>query len=360
MFLGLPLAVLAADQAAPAKPGPKNAEFARAFVAWKKMVAEVGDLQVRCAKADAAERPQLAAQWKDLLKKAYAMEDEFIATAEQAFAEAPNADLKVSRLLLGMVDYWGYRDNYEKALELARFLLDHGCKEKQLPEMAGVAAFAVGEFQAAESFFRQAQANGKLSETAKEDISQLDYYKKAWEKEQKIRQAEAKAGDLPRVLLRTSQGDIELELFENEAPNTVANFILLVEKGFYNGLTFHRVIPGFMAQGGDPNGNGSGDPGYHIPCECYRPDHRLHFRGSLSMAHSGRDTGGSQFFLAFVPKAGLDGGHTVFGRVVRGLDVLAKLQRIDPEHPVGLTPDKILEAKVLRKRPHAYVVKKAG
>jgi cyclophilin family peptidyl-prolyl cis-trans isomerase len=129
----------------------------------------------------------------------------------------------------------------------------------------------------------------------------------------------------------------------------------LVKKGFYNGLTFHRVLQGFMAQGGDPVGNGTGGPGYSIACECYRPDARHHFRGSLSMAHAGRDTGGSQFFLTFAPTPQLDGKHTVFGRVVSGMDVLAKLQRRDPTDTEAPRPDKILEAEVLRKRPHEYV-----
>ena len=171
--------------------------------------------------------------------------------------------------------------------------------------------------------------------------------------------AEAKADDLPRVLLKTSKGDIVLELFENEAPNTVANFIALVEKGFYNGLTFHRVLPNFMAQGGDPTGNGSGGPGYAIACECYRPDARMHFRGSLSMAHAGRDTGGSQFFLTFLPTRHLNGQHTCFGRVIRGMDVLAKtpLPRPGAANQPGRQN---LEAKVLRKRSTPTSRKRSG
>jgi cyclophilin family peptidyl-prolyl cis-trans isomerase len=113
-----------------------------------------------------------------------------------------------------------------------------------------------------------------------------------------------------------------------------------------------------MAQGGDPQGNGTGGPGYSIACECYRPDYRRHFRGSLSMAHAGRDTGGSQFFLTFVPTDMLNGKHTVFGRIVEGIDVLAKLQRIDPEHPKGEKPDTIEKATVVRKRKHDYVPNK--
>jgi len=170
---------------------------------------------------------------------------------------------------------------------------------------------------------------------------------------------------LPHVVLKTSKGEIELELFENEAPNTVANFISLVEKGFYDGLEFHRVVGEFTAQAGCPKGDGSGGPGYVIPCECYLPEHRNHFRGSLSMAHSGRHTGGSQFHITFLPTGQLDGKHTVFGRVVRGMHVLAKLQRRVPRDPmeVKMNPhrniiippaDKILKAKVLRKRNHEY------
>jgi cyclophilin family peptidyl-prolyl cis-trans isomerase len=155
------------------------------------------------------------------------------------------------------------------------------------------------------------------------------------------------------VKLSTTKGDVVVALFENEAPIATANFIELAEKGFFDGLKFHRVIPGFMAQGGDPKGDGGGGPGYTIPDECYEDDHRNHFRGTLSMANTGRrDTGGSQFFLTFVPTAHLDGKHTVFGRVVEGLDVLGNLQRCEPGDNVA--PDRITKATVLFKRNHRY------
>ncbi|HUG68121.1 MAG TPA: peptidylprolyl isomerase [Pirellulaceae bacterium] len=152
-----------------------------------------------------------------------------------------------------------------------------------------------------------------------------------------------------------------IELYENEAPQAVGNFVSLVESGYYDGLTFHRVLPGFMAQGGCPDGTGSGGPGYNIACECYRDDHRKHFRGTLSMAHRGRDTGGSQFFLTFKRTSHLDGRHTVFGRVVEGLGVLAQLQRRDPSQRGALpAPDKIVKAEVVRKRDHEYRPTKVG
>ncbi len=171
-----------------------------------------------------------------------------------------------------------------------------------------------------------------------------------------------KAGiPLPLVLFQTSKGDVVLELFEDQAPNTVANFVSLVEKGFYNGLKFHRVMDGFMAQGGCPKGTGTGGPGYKIACECYRPDAKKHTRGTISMAHAGRNTGGSQFFITFGKTKSLDGKHTAFGRVVKGMDVVDKLTRTMDQYnrPIpGAKPDVIKKAKVTRKRKHEYKPKK--
>jgi len=112
----------------------------------------------------------------------------------------------------------------------------------------------------------------------------------------------------------TDKGDIWLRLFADEAPNTVANFAHLANTGFYNNLTFHRVIPGFMAQGGCPIGTGTGGPDWAIKCETSTNTSK-HRRGTLSMAHAGPNTGGSQFFITFVPTPHLDGVHTVFGAI---------------------------------------------
>ena len=133
---------------------------------------------------------------------------------------------------------------------------------------------------------------------------------------------------MSKVIFETDEGKITFELFSNDAPNTVDNFIKLVNEGFYNGLTFHRVIPGFMAQGGCPNTRegsngmpGTGGPGYSIKCEI---NPNKHLKGSLSMAHAGKDTGGSQFFIVYEPQPHLDGVHTVFGKT-ENMDVVLKL-----------------------------------
>lgn len=159
---------------------------------------------------------------------------------------------------------------------------------------------------------------------------------------------------LPQVEFETNKGKIVIELYEDDAPNTVANFISLVESGFYDGIVFHRVIENFMAQGGDPTGTGSGGPGYCINDE-FEGNSRKHRPGTLSMANSGPHSNGSQFFLCFVATSHLDGKHTVFGQVTDGMDVLGKLKRGDSRSgTITGEKDKIIKAKVIRKRDHEY------
>ncbi len=171
-----------------------------------------------------------------------------------------------------------------------------------------------------------------------------------WAEEQKKRSAEAKADDLPRVKIVTSRGAFVVELFENEAPNAVASFIDLCDKKFFDGTTFHRVIPDFMAQGGDPlskdknpKNDGTGGPGYTFRDEL-EPGSRRHFRGVLSLANHGKDTNGSQFYITHRPTEHLDGKHVVFGRVTEGMAVVDAIRK----------DDTLVSAEILRKRPHAY------
>jgi peptidyl-prolyl cis-trans isomerase B (cyclophilin B) len=116
---------------------------------------------------------------------------------------------------------------------------------------------------------------------------------------------------MTKAIIKTSRGDINVDFFDNDAPGTVANFVKLAESGFYAGLSFHRVISNFMVQGGCPNADGTGGPGYTIKCEI---NPNKHLAGSLSMAHRGKNTGGSQFFICHASQPHLDGVHTVFGR----------------------------------------------
>ena len=126
--------------------------------------------------------------------------------------------------------------------------------------------------------------------------------------------------------METEHGDMVLEMFASDVPNTVNNFVFLANEGFYDGTTFHRVVPGFVAQGGDPTGTGRGGPGYQFADEF--SDH-THTAGALSMANAGPDTNGSQFFITFTPQHGLDGKHSVFGQLVDGTDVLEAIKQGD-------------------------------
>ena len=128
------------------------------------------------------------------------------------------------------------------------------------------------------------------------------------------------------VLLQTTMGDVKIELFDKTMPITAGNFRTLVEKKFYDGTIFHRVIPDFMIQGGDPEGTGMGGPGYTIKDEL--PADNRNARGTISMANSGPNTGGSQFFINTVDNRGLDRKHPVFGKVVSGMDVVDKISKV--------------------------------
>jgi len=252
-------------------------------------------------------------------------------------------------------------NNFDRSAEISAKLLAANRKTKDVLSMGAVSQFAMHNFEQAHAMLTEAQKMNRLDLRYETYIDSAEKYGELWKAEQEIRAREAALeGDaaLPQVEFDTTKGKIVFELFEDQAPNTVANMVSLVEGGKYDGIAFHRVINGFMAQGGDPNtldndptNDGYGGPGYSIACECYEDNARMHFRGSLSMAHSGPDTGGSQFFITHLPTDWLNtrtepekGGHTVFGRVIEGMSVAASLER----------GDKITKAAVLRKRPHEY------
>ncbi|MFB0900614.1 MAG: peptidylprolyl isomerase [Dehalococcoidia bacterium] len=130
---------------------------------------------------------------------------------------------------------------------------------------------------------------------------------------------------MTKAKISTEKGDMIVNLFDDAAPTTVKNFVDLIQKKFYDGLSFHRVIPNFVIQGGCPTGDGTGGPGYQIDCEI---NDNLHLAGSLSMAHAGKDTGGSQFFVCHSPQVHLDGVHTVFGQT-EDMDIVNSIEAGD-------------------------------
>ena len=344
--------------------GPKNKAFFDAIMPFRNVTGKMHTLVTEHQTATPERKDQIQAEYEKLLPEAEKCRKNMVEAAVEAFNETPYENYIVADFCVNMVTYESARDNHEVAFKIAEALFadPSGLNEKagDLYEAAANSAFSCTQFEKAEQWYAKAIAlKSQLGREAMNNSSMISELKKLWPEEQQIREQEAKNDNLPRVLIRTNKGDITLELFEDSAPNTVANFIYLVKLGFYKDVPFHRVLPGFMAQGGDPTGSGGGGPGYAIDCECYpkegQPAPRKHFRGSISMANAGRDTNGSQFFLMFQPVSHLNGRHTVFGRVIGGIEVLADIQRIDPDDEVIMVePDRILEAKVLRDRGHTY------
>ncbi|MBI3856562.1 MAG: peptidylprolyl isomerase [Planctomycetes bacterium] len=255
--------------------------------------------------------------------------------------EDPELTLKVARCQYSVNHYESAAANFEKVL--AKDANDLGSRVLR----ANCECFTQ-KFEEAVKHFDEV-LKGELDAETRAKSAQYQELSRTciplWKKEQEIRAGEAKADNLPRVRLTTTKGEIDIELLENEAPNTVANFVELVAKKYYDGLKFHRVIPEFMAQGGDPTGSGSGGPGYRFKDEM--PEgYRRHFRGTLSMANAGPDTNGSQFFITHMPAEWLNGKHTVFGRVISGQAAADAL----------VMGDSIVKAEVTRKRDHEYKV----
>jgi cyclophilin family peptidyl-prolyl cis-trans isomerase len=384
-----------------------KAAFDAKFNEYKAAVRKIEKMQAQFQSADAATRQKLNNQLTGQTAHAQSLVNEMLEAAVAAYRFAPNADEQITELLIavarydvigrqigrgqpgqpakgGHPQYMYYEidggDRYERALPVLKLLIENDAGSPELYVWGFLAAFATNDFDLASKWLQEAQkkeaiqpiaeAAGKseredagLMEAVTHQISSsaavLEEYRQLWAKESQIRAAEAAADDLPRVKLTTSKGEIVVELFENEAPQSVANFLTLVKQGFYDGSPFHRVLPKFMAQGGAKDEEGQGGPGYTIRCECYRPDYRRHFRGTLSMAHAGRDTGNSQFFLTFVPTAHLNGKHTAFGRVIEGMEVLADIQRRSTMHETNPPKaDRILKAEVVRDRGHEYEFEK--
>jgi len=347
----------AADPPPPGDATAAKAEFDAATAEMKRIVGEAAILQAKWHQPG-ADRKAIEASFAALEPKGRQAGRRLEAAALEVVKVDPQ-HTEARKICGAAVAAALQSDDHERALAGAAAAAEAGAAEPDVLLMAATAATILSRLDEAAAWLKKAAAAGVAAAQVEELQQGIDASRDKVAAEMQRRGAEA-AADLPRVAIETSAGDMVVELFEDDAPNTVANFVSLVEKGFYDGTPFHRVIGGFMAQGGDPTGTGRGGPGYAIPCECGAPTARKHFYGTLSMAHAGPDTGGSQFFLTFAPTEHLDGKHTVFGRVIEGSDVLSRLARTQDSQGrtvAGIDPDRIVKATMLRKRNHPYVPK---
>ena len=380
LFLLATVPTANAQEVAAAEPadGSAKQQFDDSIAQWRQQTEQLKELYKQ--KAESGDPNGVFAQQISAARLASdKLLDSIVTSGVKLYELDPEGYPKATETLVALASFFvtgdangDGGDQFERALPIAKALLAGGGGEKweDLWVWGGVSAYCLMELDLAEQYFKEAQERGLLDNLPQQPVREagmrvkqqaaawsrdLPRMKLRWDDEQKIRKREAKDDDLPRVRMVTSQGEVVLELFENEAPQSVANFLTLVNQGYYNNVTFHRVLPMFMAQGGDPQGTGSGGPGYTIRDEHTKPDHRKHFRGSLSMAKTGEpDSGGSQFFLCYVPTSYLDGRHTVFGRVIEGMPHAAAIKRRDPSIGYLPTPDRIISAEIIRDRGHGY------
>ena len=341
------------------KPAAKA--FRAQFDQWRSMLKKLAEIRKRYDGAKKEDVPAIEKEWADTIAAGEKLIPQMRDSALKAYVESPNRDRELTRFLIRLTEDALRQDLFETTKKMAETMIANDVPDKNVWNLAGVACFGMHDFDKSVEYLTKAKEFNVINQSSEMFLQNAKEYVELWKKEKEIRK-EQEGKNNPQVKLTTTKGDITVELFEDDAPGAVANFINLVESGFYADKTFHRVLPGFMAQGGCPKGDGTGGPGYTIYCECdpkEYPDYRRHFRGSLSMAHAGPNTGGSQFFMTFRPTPDLNGKHTCFGRVLSGWDVLAKLQRIDPEKPApNIQPDKIVKAEVIRKRDHDYIINK--
>ena len=337
-------------------PKQTDTDFIQAQKELKKLVGELTSLQAEYQQPN-ADKTSIENKFnatRDKAREAALALEQSASAAVLANPDNDDACAVVKDVLQSAMQ----ADDPKKALSLVKTLVDAGKANEETLLTGATAAMITSELDLAEKFLKAAKDAGMSADKIGSLQKAIENERPKVDAEMAVRATEEKADDLPQVKIETSKGTIIVELFENQAPNTVANFISLVESNFYDGTPFHRVIPQFMAQGGDPTGTGTSGPGYTIDCECELPNARKHFLGSLSMAHAGKNTGGSQFFLTFRPTEHLDGRHTVFGRVIEGFDVLPKINRTEGPQ-ARPTQDKINTAEIIRKRDHEYEPKKS-
>ncbi|MDO4569097.1 MAG: peptidylprolyl isomerase [Planctomycetia bacterium] len=340
-------------------------QFVKAYQELDSLVEEHDQISDEIVSASPERQKELSPRMAFLTKRVHDLYHETQDLIEAAWIADPQNDEVVAYMLFLLASAID-EDQYEVGMDLVREMMTKKIHEREpiMYEMAGINLFMTNRFDAARLCFNEALRNEELTEAGGIYTELIPYYTAAWKVESELRKRDAAKNDLPRVLLQTSKGNVVIELFEDQAPNTVANFIYLVEKGYYDGNDFHTVISGFLAQTGSRSADGSGNPGYAIPDEFARADARKHFRGSLSMANNGTpNSAGSQFFITLVPAPHLDGKYTVFGRVIQGMEIISALERYDVASGTNETEsgwneaDKIVKAKVVRKRDHQYVPK---
>ena len=350
-----------------------QSDFDVAITRWRSLTKIAGEAGLKFYSGSRGDSDANREVWKQAVLAGEQHRSVVEHAAMKLMQQSTTPSRELTTLLLQMHESESLKSHWHRANKIAEtirpFINDNSAigdekfRESFLTNDA-IAAISANDFDRAKKFLDQ---HGSWVQNMPSRqfglIAELDLLIENYRREQELIAKDAAGEPLPRVVLKTTKGKIELELFENQAPDTVGNFVHLVEQGFYTNLTFHRVIANFMAQtGGLGLDNRTREPPYAIFDEYQSPDARKHFQGYLSMANAGvPDSGAAQFFITLCPQPGLDGKHTVFGRVISGFDTLESINlthsvsnEVNENEIPGVSLDYIISASVTQKRNHEY------
>lgn len=344
-------------------------QFDDAFVRWKQNAKDAAEANNQFRICDADQADAFRQAWIEAIEAGRRNFRELLEIGLKRVSTETESDAELLAFLALVLESRYEAGDYDGAYQIGVAMLTATPNAPGLIGRVIFSSFATNQFSECQKRVRQLEElTGGVPVELQAIAGAIDQQVEAWNKELERREAEATADDLPRVELIIDQHGtpqrIVVELFENEAPNTVANFVSLVNQGFYDGHEFFRVTTHFDAAAGCPNNDGSGGPGYFIASEARQENARRHYRGSLAMvAGDAEGRSGSQFCIHFAPNPELDGKSTVFGRVIEGMDVVDRLTRshlLDPQtNQLQKIPEIALStiesAKVIRLREHEYV-----
>ncbi len=344
-------------------------KFKQALGALRGQIKVIRAAQVRYHTCDSKEEEKrYRREFFEALDPMPQIQSNVLEAALEEFKTDPAGKVKLGHILFKTLKRNTDKDNFDGMLPIAKTLVEMGYPSADLSQIYLQSCLAAGDFQQAKSVIQASEKNIVNSAAM---LSVLDRLEKEWAEELEAQKRDAAGEPLPQVKIRTTKGPLVVELFENDAPEAVANFISLAESGYFDSLDFFYVGDHQVAQTGCPNEDGTGGPGYMILNENSKPNARKLFRGSLALALlPGRpDSGGSVFFIPYLPALELDSNnYTVFGRVVSGMPSLANLNRVKParkeeseedkKNKPKTEPDEIVSVEVIRKRDHKYEPKK--
>ncbi|TWU45953.1 putative peptidyl-prolyl cis-trans isomerase [Novipirellula aureliae] len=334
-----------------------KAAFENAEVRLRSSVLKMREIHIRYMNGE-DRTPQALEQYRQERINARQLMEEVFEAAYNLLFYVPDSD--AAQFVLTMVQHEYDKTNYsERTMRAGSLLLDLNFNQAFLFQAVARSSVCCGDFEIARKIYEYMNPEA-LEDLDKRFLYQMDILESQWKEELEQRKIDEQS-ELPRVHIKTTKGDIVVELFLNEAPSAVANFIKLVEEGYYDGLDFHQVLDDLLALTGDETGQGSGNTGQFLVDEHTRENARNAFRGSLAMAKMPMGDGefvensaSSQFAIFFTPLPFVSENQTVFGRVIEGMDLLTEIRRVDPSKEkkkgeIIMPPDRIIETEVIRK-----------